>query len=336
MKNTFKFLMLTIGAMVLVACGGGGSSSSLPSSTPAAQPLNNVPVANAGINQNVQVNALVTLNGSASSDLDGDSLTYTWVNTVKPTASTAVISSAYSSITTFTPDKAGQYVFQLSVSDGKSTSTTPSTVTINVNTLSGIYNFNGVSISDSLVTRSGAILSVGLSNGDWALQKYGYGGVVDATFGNSGVLIKDFSLLPGDIGYTGQLSADWAKLIRLRSNGKYVVLGSSTAAGQVVAQYDSNGVLDTLFGQGGYLVLGLQTVFDFQIANDDTLYVTGIKNFDSQGANPPAVFKYLSNGSLDTAWGNAGSTVAPFELDRIAISNDGSVYAAGIQKYFEV
>ena len=47
-------------------------------STVTAVPANHVPVANAGADQTVEAGATVTLDGSGSSDRDGDALTYAW------------------------------------------------------------------------------------------------------------------------------------------------------------------------------------------------------------------------------------------------------------------
>ena len=90
---------------------------------------NQAPTANAGPDQLVTVNQLVTLNGTQSSDPDGDSISYNWVLVSQPGSST--LSNASSAQPTFTPDQAGAYVVQLTVSDGELESN-PDTVTINV------------------------------------------------------------------------------------------------------------------------------------------------------------------------------------------------------------
>ncbi|MBS0339064.1 MAG: PKD domain-containing protein, partial [Proteobacteria bacterium] len=93
---------------------------------------NNAPVAVAGPNQNVLVGATVELDGSASSDADGDLLSYSWSITSKPAGSTAQLSfiDAYDPAPTFVADVAGDYVIGLVVGDGKTYSTTQASVTV--------------------------------------------------------------------------------------------------------------------------------------------------------------------------------------------------------------
>src|SRR6185369_4668020 len=70
---------------------------------------NTAPVANAGSPQTVARGATVTLNGSGSSDVDNDTLTYAWTMTRKPAGSTAALSSATAVSPTFVADKVGTY-----------------------------------------------------------------------------------------------------------------------------------------------------------------------------------------------------------------------------------
>ena len=95
-----------------------------------ASAANSAPVANAGAAQSVSTTAVVTLNGTGSTDANGDTLTYRWTLTSKPTSSTAVLSSATAASPTFTADLAGSYVASLVVNDGKVDSTNTSTMTV--------------------------------------------------------------------------------------------------------------------------------------------------------------------------------------------------------------
>ncbi|MCB0872870.1 MAG: discoidin domain-containing protein [Thermoleophilia bacterium] len=82
----------------------------------ASGPGNRAPVANAGPDQANFANSMVQLDGTASTDPDGDSLTYTWSQVSGPAAT---LSSATAAKPTFVSAEAtGTYVFQLIVNDG--------------------------------------------------------------------------------------------------------------------------------------------------------------------------------------------------------------------------
>jgi hypothetical protein len=120
------FLMDVPGTYVIqltVSNGTASSSATVTVSTAVA------PVANAGPNQSVAVGALVTLNGSQSSDSNGALLTYSWQFTSMPTGSSAVLNGASTVNPTFIADKPGAFVVQLIVNDGVQNSA-PASVTI--------------------------------------------------------------------------------------------------------------------------------------------------------------------------------------------------------------
>lgn len=100
---------------------------------------NTAPVANAGPNQTVAVGTTVTLNGSGSSDIDGNPLTYQWSFVSVPTGSGATLSNPTNVKPTFLADKPGQYVVQLIVNDGIVNST-PATVTITTSNSAPVAN----------------------------------------------------------------------------------------------------------------------------------------------------------------------------------------------------
>lgn len=83
---------------------------------------NGAPGANAGPDQVVAVNDTVQLNGSASSDPDGDPLTYNWQFVTKPSGSFATLDAPRTATPRFVADVAGAYEAQLTVSDGTAVS----------------------------------------------------------------------------------------------------------------------------------------------------------------------------------------------------------------------
>jgi len=96
-----------------VTAGGGGG--------------NRAPIANAGVDQTGTVNVQVTLDGGASSDPDGNPITFSWTQTGGPAVTLLTPTAATAR---FTPSVAGTYTFQLAVSDGSLTAQDSVVVTV--------------------------------------------------------------------------------------------------------------------------------------------------------------------------------------------------------------
>jgi sugar lactone lactonase YvrE len=95
-----------------------GALSSTDDVSVVIERVNHPPVADAGSPQTVHSGTLVTLNGSASSDPDGDPFTYEWVQLSGPPA---LLDSADAAMPSFTaPFLAGSadLLFQLTINDG--------------------------------------------------------------------------------------------------------------------------------------------------------------------------------------------------------------------------
>ena len=126
-KPTFLADVLGTYVITLIVNDGKVDSTTV-ATTVTVSSANVAPVANAGANQNVVLGP-VTLDGSASSDANGDAITYKWTLLNKPTASAAALAGDTTAKPTFTADRAGIYVFGLVVNDGK-LSSAPVTVSI--------------------------------------------------------------------------------------------------------------------------------------------------------------------------------------------------------------
>jgi sugar lactone lactonase YvrE len=103
----------------LVVTDAAGASSAPDTVTVSS--VNLPPDADAGPDQTVTAGATVALNGTGSSDADGDQLSYAWT-LLYPQGSTATLSGVNTATPTFIADVPGQYVVRLVVSDGFSAS----------------------------------------------------------------------------------------------------------------------------------------------------------------------------------------------------------------------
>ena len=144
-------------------------------------PFNNSPVANAGIDQSVYEGETVTLDGSGSYNVDGDSLTYSWVAPSGITLSSTSVSKP----TFIAPEVSTttDYTFSLVVNDGSLDSPVDQVIITVLDSLnsspvanagidqsvyegetvtldgSGSYNVDGDSLTYSWVAPSGITLS---------------------------------------------------------------------------------------------------------------------------------------------------------------------------------
>lgn len=121
-KVTPSFVPDKIGQYVIQLVVSDGKANSLPDRVTVEVKRNSAPIANAGVDQTVHAGKTVTLDGSTSSDADGDRLNFLWTISQRPQNSTAQLSDKTALMPTFVADKLGSYTVKLQVTDGVSTS----------------------------------------------------------------------------------------------------------------------------------------------------------------------------------------------------------------------
>ncbi len=112
-----SFILDRYGDYELALTVSDGLADSAPD-TVRVSTLNSPPVANAGPDQTGQVGDTITLDGSASTDVDGDRLSYRWSLVGRPAESLAALSDPTAVQPDFALDWPGTYLAQLIVNDG--------------------------------------------------------------------------------------------------------------------------------------------------------------------------------------------------------------------------
>jgi len=122
-----------LGSEIHVEADTDGNGSTDWQTTIAIQPPppNSQPIAEGGADQSVTQLSQVLLNGSGSSDSDGDPLSYTWGFVSCPNNSCPSLTGADSATPSFSAEQLGSYELQLIVNDGQASSY-PDYLTVNV------------------------------------------------------------------------------------------------------------------------------------------------------------------------------------------------------------
>jgi RHS repeat-associated protein len=122
------FVLDVHGTYVVQLIVNDGQVDSIPDAVTIST-MNSKPVANAGPDQTVYVGDMVQIDGSKSSDVDGDPLSFWWSFISTPLGSIATLSDPAAISPTFKVDLPGIYVVQLIVNDG-TVDSAPRTMTV--------------------------------------------------------------------------------------------------------------------------------------------------------------------------------------------------------------
>jgi uncharacterized delta-60 repeat protein len=180
------------------------------------------------------------------------------------------------------------------------------------------------------VQRDGRIVAAGSSfrdgSADFAVARYNPDGSLDASFGDSGMVVTDFG------------GFDLGLAVAVQRDGKIVVAGSSQQPGTgdlALARYDKDGSLDATFGTGGMVLTdlgGFDQANAIAIQADGKIVVAGYSN--AHGSYDFALIRYDGLGRLDATFGTQGALLVDFDgpndnAAAIAIQRDGKIVVAG-------
>ena len=192
MRGFKPFESLLWAVLLFFAATVGFNACSDINSAPA--PPTGAPVANAGPNLgSVNSGTIITLDGSASSDPNGDPLTYSWTLLTKPAGSAAVLANPTSVFPSFTVDRAGDYVVRLIVNDGTQNSA-PDSATISTSNVAPVANAGpdqGGKLPGALITLDGSASSD--ANGDPLTYSWAF---TSKPAGSLAVLVNPLTVSP--------------------------------------------------------------------------------------------------------------------------------------------
>jgi uncharacterized delta-60 repeat protein len=173
------------------------------------------------------------------------------------------------------------------------------------------------------------------STEDFAVARYNTDGTLDNTFGVRGKVRTDF---PG-------LAAVPSSVV-IQADGKIVVAGGAfplfTFAGNFqVVRYNSNGSLDTSFGDGGIVTTTFPQgsyAFDMALQADGKIIAAGTVFVDfvpgESSDTDFALARYNADGTPDATFGNGGQVMTDFvgledDAFSVLIQSDGKIVAVG-------
>jgi uncharacterized delta-60 repeat protein len=199
------------------------------------------------------------------------------------------------------------------------------------------FNANSDYLFKVALQSDGKIVGVGSTNATaFLLARFNADGSLDQTFGTNGSVETTF----------GDQTAE-ARAVALQADGKIIVVGVSGAGSYselndfVLARYNSDGSLDQTFGTGGKVKTHFPGVDNtgssatsVALQPDGKLVVGGYRKESDRTPHEFALARYNSNGTLDSAFGQAGKVMTRLGLGdaysfAIALQSNGRIVLAG-------
>jgi uncharacterized delta-60 repeat protein len=171
--------------------------------------------------------------------------------------------------------------------------------------------------------------------GNFELVRYNPNGSLDRSFGNGGIVTTVFP--EGSYAFDVTLQPD-GKIVAAGTVFVDFIPGEASNTDFALARYNSDGSLDTSFGNGGTVMTDFfgneDDAFSVLIQPDGKIVAVGSANNPVSFYDFAAV-RYLSNGTIDTTFGVAGKVSTDFgdqNFDRArsaTLQADGRIVAAG-------
>ena len=212
---------------------------------------------------------------------------------------------------------------------------TGGTLMTDINRSTDLANAVAVQADGKLVVVGQTYKNNDYSTEDFVVTRYNTDGTLDNTFGLRGKVRTDF---PG-------LAAVPSSVV-IQPDGKIVVAGGAfplfTFLGNFeVVRYNTNGSLDTSFGNGGIVTTTFPEgsyAFDVALQSDGKIVAAGTVFVDfnpgEQSDTDFALARYNPDGSLDTSFGSGGTVMTDFvgmedDAFSVLIQPDGKIVAIG-------
>lgn len=175
--------------------------------------------------------------------------------------------------------------------------------------------------SDRKIVAAGETFS---SSNGWcvSLARYTSNGSLDTSFGNGG---KELTVVSGG-----------ATAVAIQNDGKIVVAGYDHIYSFVLVRFNSDGSLDTSFGNSGQALTNLGGGASAIAIQSDGRIVAAGYSYNTYGYDF-ALTRYNSNGTLDVTFGSHGAVISDVSAysikgggaSGVAIQPDGKIVAAG-------
>jgi uncharacterized delta-60 repeat protein len=161
--------------------------------------------------------------------------------------------------------------------------------------------------------------AIGFVDGSLLIFKTNSDGALDNTFGNQGIVIKNWGITSEGVGISS-------------GSDNSIFIAANSDANAIVVKYSSMGILDSSFADNGSLLLPNCQAADLVTQNDGKIVAAASNETDL------ILARYLVNGNLDVSWGTLGlvndpsgvsTTIPVFITDTKSIGSNGGTFTAG-------